>query len=80
MVYRQIPAPDDPMFGKRAHPTHKQLTEVAESMRTSLLGEGLLTPEELDRLSQQEAIELAVKRWKDQNPTWPELPPQLADD
>lgn len=85
-AYTHVPPPEDPLFNpterleqmrSQGLPTHEGMTEIVAKNRASLITDGLLTEAELQRLSQADAAELAVKRWKHQNPTWPELPAEM---
>ncbi len=68
--------PSEKMFFNRATPTHEELTETAAKARRELIAEGLLTAEELVALAPQPAADLAIERWKQQNRSWTELPPE----
>jgi hypothetical protein len=83
--YYQPPAPDSPIFNAatpiegalfRDTPAQEHLTKIIENTRDRLIEEELLTGEELHTRRPQEAAKIAVRRWKDQHPSWPELPPE----
>ena len=51
------------------------VAKIIEQARAGLIEEGLLTGQELDTLGRHDAETIAVRRWKAQHPSWPELPP-----